>query len=140
MKNGMIVAPQPEAVEAGAAVLERGGNAIDAAIACAFMQGVVDPLMSGIGGFGSMQLYMPGKGIHQIIEFYARASLSATPDMWTDKLTGQSRDGFAFLLEGGISVFGHLAVCTPASVKGIFRHFVLRLGDSTKAVARSKIR
>ena len=33
MKNGMIVAPQPEAVEAGAAVLERGGNAIDAAIA-----------------------------------------------------------------------------------------------------------
>ena len=37
MKNAMIVAPQPEAVEAGAEVLERGGNAIDAAIACAFM-------------------------------------------------------------------------------------------------------
>jgi gamma-glutamyltranspeptidase/glutathione hydrolase len=36
---GMIVAPQPEAVEAGAAVLARGGNAIDAAIACAFVQG-----------------------------------------------------------------------------------------------------
>jgi gamma-glutamyltranspeptidase/glutathione hydrolase len=118
MKNGMIVAPQPEAVEAGAAVLERGGNAIDAAIACAFMQGVVDPLMSGIGGFGSMQLYMPGKGVHQIVEFYAKAPLSATPDMWVDKLLGQSRDGFAFLLEGGISEFGHLAACTPGSVKG----------------------
>lgn len=118
MKNGMIVAPQPEAVEAGAVVLERGGNAIDAAIACAFMQGVVDPLMAGIGGFGSMQLYMPSRGVHQIVEFYAKASLSATPDMWADKLTGQSRDGFAFLLEGGISEFGHLAVCTPGSVKG----------------------
>ena len=75
---------------------------MDAAIACAFMQGVVDPLMSGIGGFGSMQLYMPGKGVHQIVEFYAKASLSATAEMWTDKLTGQSRDGFAFLLEGGV--------------------------------------
>lgn len=42
MKNAMVVAPQPEAAEAGAEVLERGGNAIDAAIACAFMQGVVD--------------------------------------------------------------------------------------------------
>ena len=118
MKNGMIVCPQPEAAEAGAAVLERGGNAVDAAIACAFMQGVVDPLMSGIGGFGSMQLYMPGKCVHQIVEFYAKASLSATPDMWVNKLLGQSRDGFAFLLEGGISEFGHLAVCTPGSVKG----------------------
>ncbi len=118
MKNAMIVAPQPEAVEAGAAILERGGNAVDAAIACAFMQGVVDPLMSGIGGFGSMQLYMPGRGVHQIIEFYARAPLAARPDMWLDKLRGQSRDGFAFLLEGGISEFGHLAVCTPGSVKG----------------------
>ena len=33
MKNAMVVAPQPEAAEAGAEVLERGGNAIDAAIA-----------------------------------------------------------------------------------------------------------
>jgi gamma-glutamyltranspeptidase/glutathione hydrolase len=48
--NAMIVAPQPEAVEAGALVLKRGGNAVDAAIACAFMQGVVDPQMAGIGG------------------------------------------------------------------------------------------
>ena len=41
--TGMIVAPQPEAVEAGALALKRGGNAVDAALACAFMQGVVDP-------------------------------------------------------------------------------------------------
>lgn len=127
MPNAMIVAPQPEAAEAGAAILERGGNAIDAAIACAFMQGVVDPLMAGVGGFGSMHVYMPKRGIHQILEFYARASLSATPDMWLDKLKGQSRDGFAFLLEGGISEFGHLAVCTPGSVMG-YAHALSQYG------------
>ncbi|TIU91518.1 MAG: gamma-glutamyltransferase, partial [Mesorhizobium sp.] len=116
--NAMIVAPQPEAVEAGALVLKRGGNAVDAAIACAFMQGVVDPQMAGIGGFGSMQVYMPRRGVHEVLEFYARAPLKASPEMWSDLLVGQSRDGFAFLLEGGISEIGYLAVCTPGSIKG----------------------
>ncbi|MFC0407177.1 gamma-glutamyltransferase [Roseomonas elaeocarpi] len=114
----MIVAPQPEAAEAGAAVLRRGGNAVDAAVAAAFVQGVADPLMCGIGGFGSMQVFMPGRGLHEVLEFYARASLHATPDMWVSKLRGQSRDGFAFLLEGGVSEAGYGAVCTPGNVKG----------------------
>ena len=52
MTRGMIVAPQPEAVEAGAMVLKEGGNAIDAGIACAFVQGVVDPQMTGSPGSG----------------------------------------------------------------------------------------
>ncbi|MEN3377038.1 MAG: gamma-glutamyltranspeptidase / glutathione hydrolase [Hyphomicrobiales bacterium] len=116
--GGMIVAPQPEAVEAGALALKRGGNAVDAAIAAAFMQGVVDPQMAGIGGFGSMQVYMPARGVHEILEFYARASLSATPEMWTDRLVGQSGDGFAFLLKDNASEIGYLAACTPGSVKG----------------------
>jgi gamma-glutamyltranspeptidase/glutathione hydrolase len=114
----MIVAAQPEAVEAGAEILARGGNAIDAAIATAFVQGVADPQMCGIGGFGSMHIYMPGRGVHEVLEFYGRAPLAATPDMWTDQLVGQSRDGFAFLLKGGKSEMGHLATCTPGSVKG----------------------
>ena len=118
MTNATIVAPQPEAVEAGAEILERGGNAIDAALACAFVQGVADPQMSGIGGFGSMQVYMPGKGVHEILEFYARAPLAATETMWEDKLVGQSRDGFGFILENNISDIGYLAVCTPGSLKG----------------------
>lgn len=118
MNNSTIVAPQPEAVEAGAAVLERGGNAIDAALACAFVQGVVDPQMSGVGGFGSMHVYMPGKGVHDILEFYARAPLKATPDMWVDKVQGESRDGFGYILDGNISDIGYLAVCTPGSLKG----------------------
>ena len=43
--KSMIVAAQPEASEAGAQVLARGGNAIDAAMTAALVQGVVDPQM-----------------------------------------------------------------------------------------------
>ncbi len=56
MKHGIITAPQPEAVEAGAEVLSSGGNAVDAAVACALVQTAVDPFMCGIAGFGSMQI------------------------------------------------------------------------------------
>jgi len=51
MTHGIITAPQPEAVEAGALVLLDGGNAVDAAIASALVQTVVDPMMCGIAGF-----------------------------------------------------------------------------------------
>ena len=60
MKQGMVCAAQPEAVEAGAEVLAAGGNAVDAAIATALTQTAVDPQMCGIAGFGSMHVYRPG--------------------------------------------------------------------------------
>lgn len=116
--RGMIVAPQPEAVEAGALTFRRGGNAIDAAIACAFVQGVVDPMMSGIGGFGSMQVYMPKRGVHVMLEFYCRAPLNITPDIWVKSLKGESRDGFAFLLDDHENEVGYLSIGTPGSLKG----------------------
>jgi len=53
-EKGMVVTPQPEATEAGRDILAAGGNAIDAAIATALVQAVVDPLMCGIAGFGSL--------------------------------------------------------------------------------------
>jgi gamma-glutamyltranspeptidase/glutathione hydrolase len=37
MKRGMISAPQPEAVDAAADMFALGGNAVDAAVACAFV-------------------------------------------------------------------------------------------------------
>lgn len=66
--RAMIVAPQPEAVEAGADVLRRGGNALDATLACALVQGVVDPLMSGVGGFGVLHVFDPRSGTHLILD------------------------------------------------------------------------
>jgi gamma-glutamyltranspeptidase / glutathione hydrolase len=56
-EQGMVVTPQPEATEAGKDILAAGGNAIDAAIATALVQAVVDPLMCGIAGFGSLKQF-----------------------------------------------------------------------------------
>ena len=65
-------------IEAGANILRAGGNAVDAALACAFVQTVVDPMMCGIAGFGSMHLYLPEAGVHECIDFHGRVPASAT--------------------------------------------------------------
>jgi gamma-glutamyltranspeptidase/glutathione hydrolase len=49
-REGMVASSQPLAVEAGVAILKKGGNAIDAAIATALTLGVVEPVSTGIGG------------------------------------------------------------------------------------------
>ena len=56
-KNGMVCAGHPLAAQAGMAVLQKGGNAIDAAIATAAALNVVEPNMSGIGGDGYIMVY-----------------------------------------------------------------------------------
>ena len=116
----MIVTAQPEASEAGARVLKRGGNAVDAAMAAALVQGVVDPHMCGIAGFGSCQIYDPKRGVHTCIDFHGKTPLAATPDMWLDRLIGETRDGFGFLVEGNVNDIGYQSVTTPGSLKAYF--------------------
>jgi gamma-glutamyltranspeptidase/glutathione hydrolase len=117
MKRGMISAPQPEAVDAGADIFTLGGNAVDAAIACAFVQGVVDPLMCGIAGFGSMQLYLPKTNTHEFIDFHGRAPIAATASMWENMIEGETRDGFGFILKGRVNDIGYQSITAPGSLK-----------------------
>src|SRR5258708_29177870 len=49
-RNGIVAAESPLAAQAGVRILERGGNAVDGAIATNAMMGVVEPMMNGIGG------------------------------------------------------------------------------------------
>ncbi len=119
-RPAMIVAAQPEAAEAGARVLQRGGNAVDAAIATALVQGVVDPQMCGIAGFGSCHLYLPSSGVHCCIDFHGKTPLAAHPAMWEDLLEGETRDGFGFILKGRVNDIGYQSITTPGALKAYF--------------------
>lgn len=116
----MVVAAQPEAVEAGARVLRAGGNAVDAAIATGLVAGVVDPQMCGIAGFGNLQVYLPAEGVHRNIDFHAKSPLATTADQWADRIIGETRDGFGFVLEGNVNDVGYQAIATPGSLKAYF--------------------
>ena len=112
--RAMIVAAQPEAAEAGAKVLMEGGNAVDAAICTALVQGTVDPQMCGIAGFGNCQIMMPSKGVHTCIDFHGKTPFSANENMWEDLIVSETRDGFGFVLEGNVNDLGYQSVTTPA--------------------------
>lgn len=115
--NSMVVAPQPEAVEAGVDVLRRGGNAVDAAICTALVQGVVDPLMCGIGGFGIMHVHDSSSGSSVVFEGMGTCPASAREEMWQDKIVGETTDGFGFIVEGFANEAGALSVQVPGTMR-----------------------
>ena len=120
MTHGVVSAAQPEAAEAGALALMQGGNAIDAAIACALVQGVIDPLMCGIGGVGSAVLHKPANGAAENFNFLGRAPAGCRGDMWADQIIGETGDGFGFVLKDRVNALGHQAVMVPGNLKGYF--------------------
>lgn len=76
-KEGMVTAAHPLAAAAGAEILEKGGNAVDAAIAVSLVLGVVEPYASGLGGEGYMVAVM-ADGREVAIDFRSTAPALAT--------------------------------------------------------------
>ena len=112
-----IVAPQPLAVEEGAKVLMRGGNAIDAAVTCAFVQGILDPQMCGIGGYALLSLYSAAEQRFIAIDGPALAGAGVTEAMWADRVIRPNPDGWGYFLQGRVNDAGYTAICTPGWVK-----------------------
>ena len=75
-KEGMVTAAHPLAAAAGAEILEKGGNAVDAAIAVSLALGVVEPYASGLGGEGYMVVVM-ADGREIAIDFRSTAPAMA---------------------------------------------------------------
>ena len=115
--KGVVAAPELETVEVGRQILLNDGNAIDAAVAMAFAQGVAAPTMTSIGGWGILQVYNGKTSEHLCIDFHGRAPLNATADMYSDKVIGRLRQDL-WHLEGNINAIGHLAVACPGNLMG----------------------
>lgn len=73
-KNGMAATAHPLATQAALAMMEKGGNAVDAAVAAAFAIGVVEPDGSGLGGGGGMLISFAGGTKNVFINYYPRTS------------------------------------------------------------------
>ena len=84
-KESMVTAANPIATQAGADILTKGGNAIDAMVTTQLMLGLVEPQSSGIGG-GAFLVYWDAKE-QKLTTYDGRetAPLDATPRLFQDK-------------------------------------------------------
>lgn len=110
-KKGMVVSAHPLASEAGLTILQKGGNAVDAAVATAFAISVVEPLSAGIGGGGFLVLRLAETGEIKALDFREKAPLAATQNMYLDA-EGKVRPN--------ASTKGYLAVAVPGTVAGLY--------------------
>src|SRR5262249_36294566 len=76
--KGMVVAVSYPAAEVGLAVLKKGGNAVDAAVATAFALAVTWPEAGNIGGGGFMLIHPGAKETPLVVDYHQTAPPSAT--------------------------------------------------------------
>lgn len=115
----MVTAPQPLAVDVGVRVLAEGGNAVDAAVAAAFVQMVTTPRSCGVGGFGMMYIHTPET--ETILDFHGKAGARVRPDMWEHDIVRENTTGYGYTLQGQVNEVGYRSVTTPGTVAGLHK-------------------
>ncbi len=101
-KKYMVASASKASSEAGAEILAKGGNAIDAAIATQLVLNVVEPHSSGIGGGGFFLYFDKKTGKKIYFDGRETAPAKAFSEMFLDK-NGQGRS-FSDAVRGGLSV------------------------------------
>jgi len=99
--GGMVVAKQEEAALAGARMLAEGGNAVDAAVAAAFVMNVMEPYNTSIGGAGYM-IFRAADGMAKTIDFSNRAPQRMTPEAHRSRTTVAFKGGLAAMVPGTV--------------------------------------
>jgi gamma-glutamyltranspeptidase/glutathione hydrolase len=117
-KRGIVVSQVRSAAEAGVAMLDAGGNAIDAAVATALSLAAVEPWNSGLGGIGFALVHRAGQKVAEVVDFGPVAPRGLSPSAF--KLTGRMKqDLFAWPeVEGDANIHGPLSFATPSSTAG----------------------
>ena len=108
-EHGMVVTAHELATKVGVDVLEKGGNAVDAAIAVGYTLAVTYPAAGNLGGGGFMTLQL-ADGRKTFLDFREKAPLAATERMFQDR---QGK------VVPELSTRGHLAVGVPGTVSGL---------------------
>ncbi|MCP3163020.1 gamma-glutamyltransferase [Myxococcus qinghaiensis] len=107
-RGGAVATAYPPASEAALKMLDKGGNAVDAAVAAAFVAAVVGPYHSGVGGGGFALVHDAKTGATRVLDFREVAPKAATRDMFL-------KDG---KVVPGLSTDGVLSVAVPGAVAG----------------------
>lgn len=123
--HAVVAADHPLASQAGAEMLRRGGNAVDAAVATAFALSVVRPESCGIGGGGFMLISLPSVG-EQIGATVALDYREAAPAAVTAEIFATDADPLA-------GVRGGRAAAVPGSVAGLL-HALQRYGKLSRQI------
>jgi len=116
----MVASKHPLIGKTGIDILKKGGNAVDAAVAAAFVDCVVEPAMNGIGGEGVMAIHMTD-GKNTIIDYVGRPSANCTPDMY--ELLDEIELGWMGWnrVKDDANMIGYKAATVPGTVAGLLK-------------------
>jgi gamma-glutamyltranspeptidase/glutathione hydrolase len=119
-RSGVVASAHRRASEVGAAVLEAGGDAVDAAVATSFAIGVLEPWMSGLAAGGAMVLWRAAEQKGYVVDYGMRSPRALDPADYPLTGKGANTDLFAWpLVVDDRNVEGATAVAVPGVVAGM---------------------